>query len=61
MAEPENRVTPFVREGLAMERLLHSDQAISISPQFVRRLLTAFEAHRKREVGPVPPARALSV
>ena len=59
LGEPENRVAAFVREGLAAESLLRSVQAKSISPEFVRRLLAAFEARRKRGSGPAPAAQAL--
>jgi len=46
LGEPENRVASFVCEGEAMERLLRLPQAKAISPQFVQRLLEAFEARR---------------
>lgn len=46
LGEPENRVVSFVREGAAMEKLLRLAQAKAISPQFVQRLLEAFEARR---------------
>jgi LuxR family maltose regulon positive regulatory protein len=49
LAEPENRVATFVREGAAMERLLRQAQAKSITPAFIQRLLTSFESHRKHK------------
>ncbi len=52
LAEPENRVATFVREGLAMEKLLRLAKAKSISPGFVQRLLAAFESRRKLKPGP---------
>lgn len=52
LAEPENRVAPFVREGAAMEKLLRLALAKSISPGFVRRLLAVFEAGRKPRTAP---------
>jgi LuxR family maltose regulon positive regulatory protein len=44
--EAENRVASFVREGEAMEKLLQLAQAKAMTPQFVQRLLEAFEARR---------------
>jgi LuxR family maltose regulon positive regulatory protein len=49
LAESENRVTTFVREGVAMERLLQLAHARAITPAFVKRLLTAFESRRTRK------------
>jgi LuxR family transcriptional regulator, maltose regulon positive regulatory protein len=46
LGEPENRVASFVFEGAVMEKLLRLAQAKAISPQFVQRLLEAFEARR---------------
>jgi LuxR family transcriptional regulator, maltose regulon positive regulatory protein len=46
LGEPENRVESFVREGAVMEKLLRLTQAKAITPQFVQRLLEAFEARR---------------
>ena len=45
--EPENRIGSFVIEGVAMERLLRLARGQSIAPQFVERLLSAFESRRK--------------
>ncbi len=53
LGEPENRVAIFVREGRAMEKLLHLALAKSISIAFVQRLLAAFESRRKNQ--PLPP------
>jgi LuxR family maltose regulon positive regulatory protein len=52
LAEPENLVASFVREGPVMEKLLRLAQAKSSHREFVRRLLAAFEKRRK----PGPPA-----
>lgn len=52
LAEEENRVATFLREGAAMERLLRLAQAKSISLTFVQKLLTAFEARRQRTSTP---------
>jgi LuxR family maltose regulon positive regulatory protein len=47
LAELEDRVMTFVREGAAMEKLLRLALAKSIAPHFVRHLLAMFEARRK--------------
>jgi LuxR family transcriptional regulator, maltose regulon positive regulatory protein len=52
LGEPENRVASFVREGAAMEKLLKLAHTKGISPQFVSRLLAAFEARRKPRLEP---------
>jgi ATP/maltotriose-dependent transcriptional regulator MalT len=52
MAESGNEVTPFVREGKGMEKLLQLAQARSIAPKFVSRLLKAFELRRKHTPEP---------
>jgi LuxR family maltose regulon positive regulatory protein len=59
LAEPENRVATFVREGPAMERLLRLARAKSIAPEFVQRLLAAFEARRKQKPTPALVTEAL--
>jgi len=46
LAEPENWIAIFLRQGAAMEKLLHLAQARAMAPQFVQRLLAAFEAQR---------------
>ncbi len=46
LAEPENWIAIFLRQGVAMEKLLRLAQARAMAPQFVRRLLAAFEAQR---------------
>lgn len=43
LGESENRVVSFVREGAAMEKLIRLAQAKAIFPQFVQRLLEAFQ------------------
>ena len=59
LAEPENRVATFVREGDPMEKLLHlalvksGGWSVSTSPEFATRLLGAFEAWPRLE-----PARS---
>lgn len=52
LAESENRVAPFVREGERMENLLRLAQVKGITPHFVERLLATFAARNKP--GPVP-------
>lgn len=42
LSEPENRMMTFLREGRAMEKLLHLANRKSICPNFTRRLLAAF-------------------
>jgi LuxR family maltose regulon positive regulatory protein len=59
LGEPENRVASFVREGTEMEQLLRVAQAKGLAPQFVVRLLAAFEARRKPTSSPPIPAQAL--
>jgi LuxR family maltose regulon positive regulatory protein len=53
LAEPENRVATFVREGKPMEKLLCLARSKPIHPEFVRRLLAAFEARRKPKSAPI--------
>jgi LuxR family maltose regulon positive regulatory protein len=59
LAEPEKRVATFVREGLAMEKLLQLARTKSLTPQFVSRLLAAFESRRKHIPEPAPEIQAL--
>jgi LuxR family maltose regulon positive regulatory protein len=59
LAEPENRVASFVREGAAMEKLLRLARAKSIALEFVQRLLAAFETRHKLKPGPGPMIEAL--
>ena len=59
LAEPENRVVSFVREGAAMERLLRLAQGKSSETEFIRRILAAFEFRRKYILEPVPSAEKL--
>jgi LuxR family maltose regulon positive regulatory protein len=47
LAEPENMVASFTREGASMEKLLRLALVKSIHPEFVHRLLTALEAKHK--------------
>lgn len=53
MAEPENWLATFVRQGIIMEKLLRPALVKGIAPQFVRRLLAAFESRRKPIGAPV--------
>ncbi len=59
LAEAENAVTSFVREGATMEKLLRLAQARSIAPAFVACLLAAFEVRRKHGPAPLPAAELL--
>jgi ATP/maltotriose-dependent transcriptional regulator MalT len=59
LGEPENRVATFVREGAAMERLLQQAQSKSIAPEFVQRLLAAFESRHKQKPEPARVSKAL--
>jgi LuxR family maltose regulon positive regulatory protein len=59
LAEPENRVISFVREGAEMEKLIRLAQSRSIAPAFTSRLLAAFAACRGYKPGPVPASEAL--
>jgi LuxR family maltose regulon positive regulatory protein len=59
LAEPENEVTSFVREGAAMEKLLRLPQARSIAPAFVACLLAAFEIRRRRGPASAPGTELL--
>jgi LuxR family maltose regulon positive regulatory protein len=59
LAESENEVTAFVREGAAMEKLLRLARAKSIAPEFVQRLLAAFESRRKHKPEPALVTEAL--
>jgi LuxR family transcriptional regulator, maltose regulon positive regulatory protein len=52
LGEPENRVASFVCEGEAMEKLLRQANIKDLHPQFVRRLLAAFEARSKPKPEP---------
>ena len=59
LAEPENRVATFVREGVAMEKLLRLALSKSIAPAFVQQLLTAFDSRRKPKPEPALVAQML--
>jgi LuxR family maltose regulon positive regulatory protein len=59
LAEPENRVASFVREGPAMEKLLRSARVKSIAPAFIQRLLATFDSRRKQKPAPAPVIEAL--
>lgn len=58
-AEVDNYVTIFVREGMAMEKLLRLAQARAIFPAFVSRLLAACEHRRKQKPVSKPLAETL--
>ena len=53
LAEPENMIATFVREGPAMEKLLRFANRKGLGTSFVQRLLTAFEARH-------PPAQPIA-
>ena len=53
LAEAENRLATFAREGETMEKLLQLARAKTNHPAFVRRLLAVFEARRKTKPIPV--------
>lgn len=59
IAEPENRIASFVREGAKIESLLQPARAKSLYPSFVLKLLDAFETRRKRQKGPSSASMAL--
>ena len=59
LAEPENRVITFVREGAQMENLLRLPRVKSISPVFVSQLLAAFESRHKQSMEPIPISETL--
>jgi len=59
LAESENRVAIFVREGVAMEKLLRLARAKSIAPEYVQRLLAAFESRRTHKPEPALVTEAL--
>ena len=59
LAEPENRVMTFVREGTEMEKLLRLPKVKSSAPVFVSRLLAAFESRRKFSAEPIPVSETL--
>jgi LuxR family maltose regulon positive regulatory protein len=46
LAEPENLLTTFVREGQPLEKLLQRARLKSVSPEYIHRLVAAFQAHR---------------
>ncbi len=58
LAEPDNRMMTFLREGQAMEKLLFLADRQSICPNFTRRLLAAF-AQRSKPVEQLVPEALL--
>ena len=58
LAEPENYIRMFVDEGAAMATLLREVAARKIMPDYVDRLLSAFEAERKGIGEETPPSAA---
>jgi LuxR family maltose regulon positive regulatory protein len=55
LAETENRVAPFVREGAIMEDLLRQALARGFTPQYTRHLLAAFSnRHKPKPDLPLP-------
>ncbi len=59
LAEPENRLATFVREGEAMEKLLASALRKTNHKGFVQRLLEFFKVHRKYQAEPVTARETL--
>ncbi|MCU0487049.1 MAG: LuxR C-terminal-related transcriptional regulator [Anaerolineales bacterium] len=59
LAEPENCIAAFLREGAVMERLLRLALAKSIYPVFVQKLLAAFETRRQHLPAPASLAEPL--
>jgi LuxR family maltose regulon positive regulatory protein len=59
LAAPENRVASFVREGVAMEKLLRLARAKSETPEFVQRLLEAYKSRRGHKSEPVSMTETL--
>lgn len=59
MAEPENCLATFIREGANMEKLLRLAQGKTSHPAFVRRLLGGFEARHQHHAESTPVAEAL--
>ncbi len=59
LAEPENRIATFVREGPKMEKLLQLARSRLPVSKFVQRLLAAFESRHKQRPVPAPMAEAL--
>jgi LuxR family maltose regulon positive regulatory protein len=58
LAEPEGYIRIFVDEGVPMEHLLSEANARGIMPDYVNKLLAAFEAEKQKK--PVsPPSQAL--
>lgn len=59
LAEPENIIATFVREGSAMEKLLRFANRKGLSTAFVQRLLSAFDARHEPPALAVPTNDAL--
>jgi LuxR family transcriptional regulator, maltose regulon positive regulatory protein len=59
LAEPENRLATFVREGEAMEKLLASALRKTNHKGFVQRLLEFFKVYRKYQAEPVTARETL--
>jgi LuxR family maltose regulon positive regulatory protein len=59
LAEPENWVASFVREGAMMEKLLRLALAKAVAPKFIHRILTVFESLRENKSVPVYSTGAL--
>jgi LuxR family maltose regulon positive regulatory protein len=59
LAEPENRLATFVREGEPMEKLLGLALRKTSHVAFVQRILTLFDTRRRSQVTPVPVAESL--
>lgn len=62
MAEPAGFIRLFLDEGLPMARLLSEAMALERMPNYIRKLLTAYEAERQQSENtssPPPPAQPL--
>jgi LuxR family transcriptional regulator, maltose regulon positive regulatory protein len=58
LAEPEGYIRIFVDEGAAMEKLLRKAVTSKSTPDYVAKLLSAFEAERKGSGEETPPSAA---
>jgi LuxR family maltose regulon positive regulatory protein len=59
LAEPENRLVSFVREGEAMEKLLGFALRKTSRPAFVQRILDLFVLRRQHQAAPTPARESL--
>ena len=59
LASTDDRIASFAREGAAMERLFRLAQGKSTAPEFIRRVLAAFESRHIRQTEPAPAVEVL--